>query len=67
MPTTQAVLRLVEEGWDISYTVPGMNKWLDHNGFSDKKPDRRATQVQRGAATSLYGNLRETQAGSRRP
>ncbi len=38
LPTTQAVIRLVKEAWDISYTVPGMNKWLHHNGFSYKKP-----------------------------
>ncbi len=30
LPTTQAVIRLVKEGWDISYIVPGMNKWLRH-------------------------------------
>ncbi|ETS31510.1 transposase [Photorhabdus khanii NC19] len=38
LPTTQAVIRLVKEAWDISYTVPGMNKWLHHKGFSYKKP-----------------------------
>ncbi len=25
LPTTQAVIRLVKEAWDIRYTVPGMN------------------------------------------
>ncbi|RAW91779.1 MULTISPECIES: IS630 family transposase [unclassified Photorhabdus] len=38
LPTTQAVIHLVKEAWNISYTVPGMNKWLHHNGFSYKKP-----------------------------
>lgn len=38
LPTTQAIIALVEEWWDIRYTVPGMNKWLHRNGFSYKKP-----------------------------
>lgn len=38
LPTTQAVISLLEEWWDIRYTVPGMNKWLHRNGFSYKKP-----------------------------
>ena len=38
LPTTQSIMTLVEEWWDIRYTVPGMNKWLHRNGFSYKKP-----------------------------
>lgn len=38
LPTTQAIIMLIEEWWDITYTVPGMNKWLHRNGFSYKKP-----------------------------
>ncbi|EGA7637396.1 IS630 family transposase [Salmonella enterica] len=38
LPTTQAVIGLVDEWWEIRYTVPGMNKWLHRNGFSYRKP-----------------------------
>lgn len=38
LPTTQAIISLVREWWDIHYTVPGMNKWLHRNGFSYKQP-----------------------------
>lgn len=38
LPTTQAVIKCVDEWWGISYTVPGMNKWLHRNGFCYKKP-----------------------------
>ncbi len=38
LPTTQAIIVLVEEWWGITYTVPGMNKWLHRNDFSYKKP-----------------------------
>lgn len=38
LPTTQAIVSLVEEWWDIIYTVPGMNKWLHRSGFCYKKP-----------------------------
>ncbi len=62
LPTTQAVIRLVEEWWDISYTVQmAAPQWLQL-----QKTDRRAAQVQRGTATGLHGNLRETETGSRR-
>lgn len=38
LPTTQAIIALVGEWWNVCYTVPGMNKWLHRNGFSYKKP-----------------------------
>lgn len=38
LPTTQAIIELVDEWWSIRYTVPGMNKWLHRNDFSYKKP-----------------------------
>lgn len=38
LPTTQAIVSLVEEWWGIIYTVPGMNKWLHRSGFCYKKP-----------------------------
>lgn len=38
LPTTQAIIALVDEWWGIRYTVAGMNKWLHRNGFSYRKP-----------------------------
>lgn len=38
LPTTQAIIELVDEWWSIRYTVPGLNKWLHRNDFSYKKP-----------------------------
>lgn len=38
LPTTQAIIALVEAWWSIRYIVPGMNKWLHRNDFSYKKP-----------------------------
>lgn len=32
------IIAYVESKWSISYSVPGMNKWLHRNGFSYKKP-----------------------------
>ncbi len=36
--TTTSVVALVRERFGVSYSVPGMNKWLHRNGFSWKKP-----------------------------
>ena len=38
LPTTQSIIKLVDEWRGIRYTVAGMNKWLHRNGFSYKKP-----------------------------
>ncbi len=38
LPTTQAIVSVVDDLWGISYTVPGMNKWLHKHGVSYKKP-----------------------------
>jgi len=36
--TTGCIIAYVEERYGVSYSVPGMNKWLHRNGFSYKKP-----------------------------
>ncbi|MGV8001692.1 IS630 family transposase [Photorhabdus temperata subsp. temperata] len=69
LPTTQAVIRLVKEAWDISYTVPGMNKWLHHNGFSYKKPTgvpHKFNAEQQRAFMEAYGKLKQ-EAGAHEP
>lgn len=61
LPTTQAIIMLVEEWWDIRYTVPGMNKWLHRNGFSYKKPvgvpHKYSAELQQ-AFTEIYQQLK---------
>jgi transposase len=32
------IIAYVTTTWSISYSIPGMNKWLHRNGFSYKKP-----------------------------
>lgn len=36
--TTTSIVALVGERFGVSYSVPGMNKWLHRNGFTYKKP-----------------------------
>lgn len=38
LPTTAAIIDVIEEWWGIRYTVPGLNKWLHKHGFSYRKP-----------------------------
>lgn len=38
LPTTHAIIALVDEWWGVRYTVAGMTKWLHRNGFSYRKP-----------------------------
>ncbi|RKS54065.1 MULTISPECIES: IS630 family transposase [Photorhabdus] len=69
LPTTQAVIHLVKEAWNISYTVPGMNKWLHHNGFSYKKPTgvpHKFNAEQQRAFIETYGKLKQ-EAGDNEP
>lgn len=35
--TTASIVALVRERFGVSYSIPGMNKWLHRNGFSWKK------------------------------
>lgn len=62
LPTTQAIIMLVQEWWNIRYTVPGMNKWLHRNGFSYKKPvgvpHKYNAELQQ-AFTEIYQQLKE--------
>ncbi|SUG62449.1 Transposase and inactivated derivatives [Salmonella enterica subsp. arizonae] len=38
LPTTLAIIEMVDEWWGVCYTVAGMTKWLQRNGFSYRKP-----------------------------
>ena len=35
---TYQICIYIEKTFDIKYSVPGLNKWLHNNGFSDKQP-----------------------------
>ncbi|HCJ6522164.1 TPA: IS630 family transposase [Enterobacter cloacae] len=62
LPTTGAVITLVEEWWNIRYTIPGMNKWLHRNGFSYKKPvgvPHKYSAERQQAFTESYEKLKE--------
>jgi len=62
LPTTQAVITLVEEWWGIRYSVPGMNKWLHRNGFSYKKPvgvPHKYSAERQQAFRETYGKLKQ--------
>lgn len=69
LPTTQAVISLIEVWWDIRYTVPGMNKWLHRNGFSYKKPagvPHKFSTAAQQAFIAAYNQLK-CDAGTREP
>lgn len=62
LPTTQAIIELVNEWWGIRYTVPGINKWLHHHGFSYKKPTgipHKYSAEQQQAFSEFYERLKQ--------
>lgn len=62
LPTTQAIIELVDEWWDIRYTVPGMTKWLHRNGFSYRKPTgvpHKFSPEAQQAFIETYENLKQ--------
>ena len=51
------IISYVESRWSISYSVPGMNKWLHRNGFSYKKPKghpHKANKEQQAVFVEAY-------------
>lgn len=62
LPTTQATIELVDEWWDIRYTVPCMTKWLHRNSFSYRKPTgvpHKFSPEAQQAFTETYENLKQ--------
>jgi len=60
--TTQAIVAYVQEQYEVSYSVPGLNKWLHRNGFSYKKPKGypyKASKEQQEQFISEYTKLKE--------
>jgi transposase len=59
--TTQEIIAYIEDTYDVSYSVPGMNKWLHRNGFSYKKPKGypyKASEEQQAKFISAYNKLK---------
>jgi transposase len=61
--TTQEIIAYIEDTYDVSYSVPGMNKWLHRNGFSYKKPKgypHKASLEEQEKFVSAYNKLKAT-------
>ncbi|EEH0273819.1 IS630 family transposase [Salmonella enterica] len=62
LPTTQAIIELVDEWWGVRYTVAGMTKWLHRNGFSYRKPTgvpHKFSHEAQQAFIETYENLKQ--------
>jgi transposase len=61
--TTQEIIAYISDTYRISYSVPGMNKWLHRNGFSYKKPKGypyKTSKEQQEQFVSAYNELKAT-------
>lgn len=59
--TTQEIIGYIEDTYAISYSVPGLNKWLHRNGFSYKKPKgypHKASLEQQEQFIKYYSDLK---------
>ncbi|EHP1714783.1 IS630 family transposase [Salmonella enterica subsp. enterica serovar Javiana] len=62
LPTTHAIIALVDEWWGVRYTVAGMTKWLHRNGFSYRKPagvPHKFSPEAQQAFIETYENLKQ--------
>lgn len=62
LPTTQAIIELVDEWWGVRYTVAGMTKWLHRNGFSYREPTgvpHKFSPEAQQAFIETYENLKQ--------
>ena len=56
------IIQYVEEHFSVTYSVPGMNKWLHRNDFSYKKPKgvpHKANKEQQAQFIESYDSLKE--------
>ena len=59
--TTQEIIAYVTAKYGVTYSVPGMNKWLHRNGFSYKKPKgypHKASLEQQEEFIKYYADLK---------
>lgn len=57
------IIQYVEEHFSITYSIPGMNKWLHRNDFSYKKPKgvpHKANKEQQAQFVESYDSLKES-------
>ena len=62
-PTTHEIINYIKNKYKITYTVPGINKWLHRNGFSFKKPKgtpNKADKKQQDDFIENYEHLKKT-------
>lgn len=62
LPTTAAIINVIEEWWGIRYTVPGLNKSLHKHGFSYRKPvgvPHKFSEEAQQAFMAVYEQLKQ--------
>jgi len=61
--STPEIINHIKEKYGITYTIPGINKWLHRNSFSYKKPKgypRKASKEQQEKFIEFYDELKKT-------
>lgn len=59
---THEIVTYIKTRWNITYSVPGLNKWLHQHGFSYKKPKgvpHKADTEKQDAFIERYTDLKE--------
>ena len=59
--TTQEIIAYIAFKYSVTYSVPGMNKWLHRHGFSYKKPKgypHKASLEQQEQFIKYYSDLK---------
>jgi transposase len=59
--TTQEIIAYIEYTYGVTYSIPGMNKWLHRNEFSYKKPKGypyKASEKEQSKFISAYKHLK---------
>lgn len=62
-PSTLSIVAFVQQQYGITFSVPGMNKWLHRKGFSYKKPvgvPHKMDEARQQQFIEHYENLKET-------
>jgi transposase len=60
--STKEIVAYVQETYNITYIVPGINKWLHRNGFRYKKPKgypHKANKAQQEKFINEYNNIKQ--------
>lgn len=60
---THEIVAYVAQCWEITFSIPGMNKWLHRHGFSYKKPTgvpHKCSEEKQRQFIEYYKKLKET-------